>query len=251
MSARAETKSSTTSPAPTPAELAIRVAARPAPFELAPARAALIVVDMQNGYGSLGGYRDIIGRNISGVKQVVDNNVRVIDAARAAGLSVIFLQNGWDPELKNSGGPNSPNWHKSNPLKLMRERPDLRGKILTHGSWDYEFVPGIVPLPDEIVVSKARYSGFCGTDLDGILRARNIRHLIVTGLTSNVCVESTIREAYHREYFCLLVDDATQQSGQRFIHDAVLYNVQTFFGWVTTTNEVCDALKKEDAAVQR
>ena len=85
---------------------------------------------------------------------------------------------------------------------------------------------------------------FVETDLDGLLRARNIRHLIVTGLTSNVCVESTIREAYHREYFCLLVGDATQQSGQQFIHDAVLYNVETFFGWVTTTEEVCQALGK-------
>jgi ureidoacrylate peracid hydrolase len=248
VSARAEAKSNTISAAHAPAETTIRISARP--FELSPARAALIVVEMQNGCGSPGGYRDIIGRNISGVKQVVDNNVRVIDAARVAGLTVIFLQNGWDLELKNSGRPNSPNWHKSNSLKLMRERSDLRGRILTHGSWDHEFVPGIAPLPNEIVVPKARYSGFCGTDLDRILRARNIRHLIVTGLTANVCVESTIREAYHREYFCLLVDDATQQSGQRFIHDAALYNVQTFFGWVTTTNDVCDALKKVDAAVQ-
>ena len=156
----------------------------------------MIVVDMQNGYGSPGGYREIIGRNISGAQQVIDNNVRVIQAARAARLTIIFLQNGWDAELKNTGGPKSPNWHKSNPLKLMRERPELRGKILTHGSWDYEFIPGIEPRPDELVVPKARYSGFCGTDLDGFLRARDIRHLVVTGLTSNVCVELTIREAY-------------------------------------------------------
>ena len=119
----------------------------------------------------------------------------------------------------------------------MRDRPELRGKILTHGSWDYDFVPAIEPQADELVVPKARYSGFCGTDLDGLLRARNIRHLIFTGIASNVCVDSTIREAYHREYFCVLVDDATQQSGQRFLHDAVLYNVETFFGWVTTDRQ--------------
>jgi ureidoacrylate peracid hydrolase len=224
-------------------DIDIHVTARPASIDLPLARTALVVVDMQNGYGSPGGYREIIGRNISGVEQVVANNVRVITAARAAGVTIVYLQNGWDEELKSSGGPESPNWYKSNPLKLMRQRPQLRGKILTHGSWDYDFVSAIEPLADELVVPKARYSGFCGTSLDGLLRARNIRHLIVTGLTSNVCVESTIREAYHREYFCVLVDDASQQSGQRFIHDAVLYNVETFFGWVTTTDAICDALK--------
>jgi ureidoacrylate peracid hydrolase len=226
-----------------PVDIHVQVPARPAALSLPLARAALIVVDMQNGYGSPGGYREIIGRNIDGVKQVTDNNVRVIEAARAAGITVIFLQNGWDAELKNAGGPDSPNWHKSNPLRLMRERPELKGKILTHGSWDFEFVPAIVPRPEEIIVPKARYSGFCGTELDNVLRARNIRHLIVTGLTSNVCVESTIREAYHREYFCLLVEDATQQSGQRFVHDAVVYNIETFFGWVTSTRDVCSALE--------
>ena len=171
------------------ANIDIHVAARPAAIDLPLARTALVVVDMQNGYGSPGGYREIIGRNISGVEQVVDNTVRVIAAARAAGVTVVYLQNGWDAELKTTGGPDSPNWHKSNPLKLMRDRPELRGKILTHGSWDYDFVPAIEPQADELVVPKARYSGFCGTDLDGLLRARNIRHLIFTGIASNVCVE--------------------------------------------------------------
>jgi ureidoacrylate peracid hydrolase len=240
--------SSRVKPSRKAADIDILVTARPEGVELPLARTALIVVDMQNGYGSPGGYRELIGRSMSGAERVVDNNVRVIAAARAAGITVVYLQNGWDAELKSSGGPDSPNWHKSNPLKLMRERPDLRGKILTHGSWDYDFVSAIEPQADELVVPKARYSGFCGTDLDGLLRARNIRHLIFTGIASNVCVESTIREAYHREYFCVLVDDATLPSGQRFIHDAVLYNVETFFGWVTTTDSICDALKSASPA---
>ncbi len=225
------------------AGITVQVPSRPAAFKLPLAHTALIVVDMQNGYGSTGGYRELIGRNITGVEPVIENNKRVIEAARGAGIPVIYLQNGWDAELKNSGGPGSPNWHKSNPLKLMRERPELRGKILTHGSWDHDFIPGIEPRADELVVPKARYSGFCGTELDGLLRACDVRHLIITGLTSNVCVELTIREAYHREYFCLLIDDATQQSGQKFVQDAVLYNVETFFGWVTTTAQLCESLE--------
>jgi ureidoacrylate peracid hydrolase len=201
-----------------------------------------VVVDLQNGYASPGGYRHLIGQDVGPAQQAVANSLRLIAAARTAGLTVIMLKNGWDPELKSAGGPTSPNWHKSNPLKTMRARPELKGKILTHGSWDYEFVDELKPAPSDIVVPKARYSGFCGTALDNILRARDVRHLLFAGIATNVCVESTIRDAYHREFFCLLVADATQQSGPAFIQDATLYNVERFLGWVTTTDAVCSAL---------
>ena len=226
----------------------IRLAARPEALELTPDRAALIVVDLQNGYASPGGFRDLAGRDIRPAPRVIANTQRLIAAARKAGLAIVFLQNGWDRELKSAGGPDSPNWHKSNPLALMRARPELRGKILTHGSWDYELVDGIRPEPGDFIVPKARYSGFCGTDLDNILRARNIRQLVFAGIATNVCVESTLREAYHREYFCVLVADATQQSGPDFVQDAVLYSVETFLGWVTTTDAFCDALAPRAAA---
>ncbi len=226
----------------TPVGSSVRVAAKPEPLDLPLSSTALVVVDMQNSYGSPGGFRALAGRNMGGMKPVIANNVRIINATRQAGLPIVFLQTGWDPELKNAGGPLSPNYHKSNPLKLMRERPELRGKILTQGSWDFELIPDIVPAANDIVILKARYSGFKGTNLDAVLRERNIRHLIVTGLTANVCVELTIRDGYHNEYFCLLVEDATEHSGPPFTRDAVLYNVQTFFGWVTTTQSICDSL---------
>jgi ureidoacrylate peracid hydrolase len=216
--------------------------ARPEPIAVDPAKTAVIVVDLQNGYASPGGYRDLMGRDIGPAKAVIDNSVRVIAAARDAGAAVIFLQNGWDPDLKLSGGPNSPNWYKSNPLKLMRSRPELAQKILTRGSWDYEFVPEIAPQVQDIIVQKARYSGFCGTDLDNILRSRDIRHLIFIGIATNVCVESTLREAFHREYFCILVEDAVQQSGPDFVQKASIYSVETFLGWVTTTQSLCTTL---------
>jgi ureidoacrylate peracid hydrolase len=221
---------------------AVRVDARPEPIEFVPAQTAVVVVDLQNGYASPGGYRHLIGQDVGPAQQAVANALRLIAAARTAGLTVIMLKNGWDPELKSAGGPTSPNWHKSNPLKTMRARPELKGKILTHGSWDYEFVDELKPAPSDIVVPKARYSGFCGTALDNILRARDVRYLLFVGIATNVCVESTIRDAYHREFFCLLVADATQQSGPAFIQDATLYNVERFFGWVTTTDAVCSAL---------
>ena len=124
----------------------------------------------------------------------------------------------------------------------MRERPELRGKILTRGSWDYELVDALHPEPDDLVVPKPRYSGFSGTNLDNLLKERDVRTLIFTGIATNVCVESTLRDAYFREYFCILVEDATQQAGPAFIQDATVYNVETFLGWVTGTEDLCGAL---------
>jgi ureidoacrylate peracid hydrolase len=222
----------------------VRLSATPEPIELPIPETALIVVDMQNGYASRGGYRDLMGRDMGPTQRVIDNTKRLLAAARRAGLTVVYLQNGWDAELKSAGGPASPNWHKSNPLKLMRTRPELRGKILTHGSWDYEFVAGLEPQKGDFVVPKARYSGFAGTDLDTLLRSRGVRHLVFCGIASNVCVESTLRDAYHREYFCVFVRDATQQSGPAFVQDAVIYSVETFLGWVSDTDAVCSALER-------
>jgi ureidoacrylate peracid hydrolase len=224
---------------------AVRMEARPEPLDLDLMQTAIVVVDLQNGYASPGGYRALVGQDVGAARKVIDNALRLLDAARAAGVTVILLKNGWDAELKTAGGPHSPNWHKSNPLKTMRARPELKGKILTHGSWDYEFVDDIKPAPQDIVVPKARYSGFCGTALDNILRARGIRNLVFVGIATNVCVESTIRDAYHREFFCVLVDDATSQSGPSFIQDATIYNVERFLGWVTTTDAVYAALVRK------
>ena len=220
----------------------VSVAARPEAIHIVPSQTAVIVVDLQNGYASEGGYRSILGQDVSNSKAVVANSARLIDCARKAGVSIVFLKNGWDRELKTAGGEASPNWHKSNPLKLMRNRPELSGKILTHDTWDYEFVDEMKPCPEDIVVPKARYSGFCGTALDNILRSPNLRTLLFGGIATNVCVESTIREAYHREFFCVLVSDATTQSGPAFIQEATMYNVERFLGWVTTTSEICTAL---------
>lgn len=226
----------------------IRIDARPEPIVLPVERTAVIVVDLQNGYAMKGGYRDIMGKDIGPASRVLENSARLVRAARDAGMTIVFLKNGWDAELKTSGGPGSPNWYKSNPLKLMRTRPELAGKILTHGSWDYEFVDALRPEPQDFVVPKSRYSGFCGTDLDNILRSRDIRHLLFVGIASNVCVESTLRDAYFREYFCLFIEDATQQSGPAFVQDAVIYTVETFLGWVATTEAICRAIDDATSA---
>ena len=220
----------------------VTVEARPEAIRLEPARTAVVVVDLQNGYVSPGGYRDLNGRDLTGAARAVENTLRILEVARPAGLTVVLLQNGWDAELREAGGEGSPNWHKSNPLRLMRERPELAGKILTRGGWDYALVDDLKPEPTDLIVAKPRYSGFCGTNLESLLGERDIRTLVFTGIATNVCVESTLRDAYFREYFCILVEDAVQQAGPRFVHDASVYNVENFLGWVAGTDAVCRAL---------
>lgn len=125
----------------------------------------------------------------------------------------------------------------------MRRRPELQGKLMIVGTWDYALVDDLKPGPQDLVIHKPRYSGFCGTNLDMLLRARGIRTLVFTGVATNVCVESTLRDAFFLEYFPLLVADTAMPSGPPSLHEATLLNVERFFGWVTTTNEYVGALR--------
>ncbi|NDL61967.1 pyrimidine utilization protein B [Acerihabitans arboris] len=216
--------------------------ARPEAVTLSPARTALIVVDMQNAYATEGGYLDLAGFDVSATAPVIANIQRALLAARAAGIQVIFFQNGWDVEYIEAGGPGSPNWHKSNALKTMRARPELMGKLLSKGGWDYALVDALQPQPGDIVLPKPRYSGFFNTPLDSILRSRGIRHLVFTGIATNVCVESTLRDGFFLEYFGVVLEDATHQAGPAFAQQASLYNIETFFGWVSDVDSFCLAV---------
>jgi ureidoacrylate peracid hydrolase len=217
------------------------LAARPEPVALRPEETALIVVDMQNAYLSPGGYIDLVGFDVSGSPPVIEETARVIDACRAAGILVLYLQNGFSPDQREAAGPSAPVWHKSNALKYMRANEAYAGKLITHGTWDHEIVEPLAPRPGDIVVPKSRYSGFAGTALEQILAARRIRTLLVAGVATNVCVESTIRDAYHREFFPVMVTDATMAAGPG-MQQATEFNVEQFFGWLTTGAELRAAL---------
>jgi ureidoacrylate peracid hydrolase len=207
-----------------------------------PAETALIIVDMQNAYASPGGYLDLAGFDIVGAAPAIEKINLAAAAARAVGMPVIFFQNGWDADYLEAGGPGSPNWHKSNALKTMRARPELQGKLLAKGGWDYELVQALPPQPDDIVVAKPRYSAFFNTNLDSLLRARGIRSLVFTGIATNVCVESTLRDGFFLEYFGVVLHDATHHAGPDFIQKASLYNIEKFFGWVSSVEEFHTAL---------
>jgi len=221
----------------------VTLAARPEPISFDPAKTALIVVDMQNAFLSPGGLLDRAGIDISAAAQTTDAARHVLKTARGAGMPVIHLQVGYPPDLSTAGGPTSPNPRKELALCLMERRPELRGKLLTWGSWDAEIVEPLAPQSGEVVIQKSRYSGFTGTPLDQLLRSRSIQYLLFLGVATNVCVESTIRDAYFLEYWPILIADATMQAGPPSLQEATVFNVEHFFGWVTTSEALATALQ--------
>ena len=222
---------------------AILLGARPEPLHIKLSETALVVVDMQNAYASAGGYLDLAGFDISHAGGVIQQTGIAMEAARNAGVPVFFLQNGWDAKYVEAGGPGSPNWHKSNALKTMRRRPELAGQLLAKGGWDYALVDALTPQHQDIVVPKPRYSGFFNTSLDSLLRCRGIRNLVFTGIATNVCVESTLRDGFFLEYFGIVLSDAVGQAGPEFVHKAALWNIETFFGWISTVAEFAEAVR--------
>lgn len=211
----------------------ITLAASPEAIAFDSAATALIVVDMQNAYTTKGGYLDLAGFDVSTTGATVARIGAAVAAARAAGIAIVWFQNGWDPAYVEAGGPGSPNWHKSNALKTMRKRPELAGTLLAKGSWDYALIDALKPEPGDIVLPKTRYSGFASTQLDSLLRARGIRTLVFTGIATNVCVESTLRDGFFLEYFGIVLADATHQAGPPALQAGALANIETFFGWVS------------------
>ena len=221
----------------------VELPAEPSSLSLDLERTALIVVDMQNAFASPGGMLDLAGIDVRPARGVIANAALVCEASRQASVPVVYLTIGYPPDLSTAGGVDSPNPQKELALCLMRERPELRGKLLTFGTWDFQIVDELAPRPEDVVIVKSRYSGFHGTSLDSVLRSRGIRNLLMVGIASNVCVESTLRDAYFLEYWPVLVADATMAAGPAEVQAATIFNVRTFFGWVTNSEDLATALK--------
>ena len=220
----------------------IALPARPEPLETDRGQTAVLLVDMQNAFASTGGMLDLAGIDVKPAAAAVANARLVVDAARDANVPVIYLVMGYPPDQSTAGGEDSPNPRKEIALCLMRERPELRGKLLTIGTWDFQIVDALAPARSDAVITKSRYSGFAGTPLDALLRSCGIRTLLMAGIVSNVCVESTLRDAYFHEYWPVMIEDATMPAGSPEIQRATIYNVSTFFGWVSTAAEVASVL---------
>jgi len=220
----------------------ITLPTRPEPLEIDRSRAAIVVVDMQNAFASAGGLLDLAGVDISGAAAVTQSITGLLPAARACGVPVVYLQTGYKPDLSNGGGERSPNPRKETALCLMRARPELRGQLLVEGTWDFQIVDKLAPQPGDLVVLKTRYSGFAGTTLDASLRVRGIQYLFFVGIATNVCVESTLRDAYFQEYWPLLVTDGVMQAGPPEAQAATIFNVESFFGSTLSASALHDAL---------
>jgi ureidoacrylate peracid hydrolase len=224
---------------------AIILPAQPEPLAIMLSETALIVVDMQNAYASKNGYLDKAGFDISSTGPVIAQTAKAIATGRKAAMPIVFLQNGWDAKYTEAGGLGSPNWYKSNALKTMRKNPQLMGTLLAKGTWDYELVDELKPQEDDIIIPKTRYSGFYNTNLDSMLRSRGIRNLVFTGIATNVCVESTLRDGFFLEYFGVVLADATYQAGSNVIQESSLFNIATFFGWVSSVEDFSKTINEK------
>ena len=233
----------------------VAIDARPEMLTIEPARTAVVVVDMQNDFGSDGGMMARAGIDISGNKAVIPATVRVLAAARKADILVIYLKMAFRADLADAGVPDAPNWLKHLPLRAGQETMTPQGtasRILVRDTWNTDIVAELQPEPADVVLYKHRYSGFFETDLDKVLRSRSIKSLIFTGWTTSVCVESTVRDAMFRDYTCLVLEDCTAEpigNGlPRSNHEASLLAIQILFGWVSNSATLVSAIEENRVA---
>lgn len=226
----------------TAAEKMVTIPAKPEPIAIDLTRTAVVIVDMQNAFATKGGMFDLVGQDISAAKGVIQTIKKTADAARAAGAKVVYLVYEYAADMSDSGGPGSPNWYKEFGLVAMNKNPQYKGKFLIKGSWDAAVVDELKPQPGDVVIGKSRYSGFRGTNLDVVLKTYNIKYLVFTGIATNVCVESTLRDGYFLDYWPILVSDSTNNAGPPITQQATLWNIEALFGWITTSNDFVKAI---------
>ena len=228
--------------------------AKPEPIAIDPARSAVIVVDMENDFVAKGGMFDRAGADISGAQKAIAPTAKVLSAARQAGLKIIYLKMGYRPDLSDLGATDSVNrtrhlkWGVGQKIRA----PDGReSRILIRDTWDTDIVPELKPQASDIVIYKTRFSGFYQTELDATLKKFGVKYLIVTGVTTSICVESTVRDAMFRDYLCVLLRDCMSEpighDLPRTNHEASLLNAEVLFGWVSDSEQFIKAFPVKTA----
>jgi ureidoacrylate peracid hydrolase len=195
-----------------------------------PAHAALVVVDVQNDFLAEGGHYHRAGNDVAAVRAAIAALPDLIEQARQAGVLVVFVQAIYDPP------------YLSGPMRDRNRRRGVEAPRCISGTWGAEFC-GVQPRPGEPVVVKHRYSAFAGTTLDALLKERGIRSLLLVGVATEVCVESTARDGYFLDYYITMVADCCG-TGQRADQEGALRRCERDFGIVATAAEIARAWQR-------
>ena len=213
---------------------------------------------MQNDFAAAGGMFDRAGIPIDAIQAIAGPITRTLEAARVAGIRVVFLKMEFAADLSDAGPPDAPNRLKHAPLHIgesIRSPDGTAGQILVEGTWNTQIVAGLVPQSEDIVVSKRRYSGFFATELDRRLREAGIDTLVFTGATTSVCVESTLRDAFYRDYRCLVLSDCTAEPiGAELSpsnHEASLLVLQLLFASISDSDALLAARERHAYGAMR
>jgi ureidoacrylate peracid hydrolase len=211
-----------------------------------PEHTALLVVDVQNDFCAPGGMMDKEGHDLRDVQEMAGALPRLLESARAAGVLVVFVRNVYSTEEN----------HYLSDVWLEQASRRRAGSytvrpVCAAGSWEGDFY-GVRPLPEEPIITKHRFSAFHNTDLETVLRAHSIRSVVLSGVATNVCVETTAREAFVRDYYVVFLSDGTA-TYDRASHEATLASIDRFFGQVVAIDDVVacwsSVARRQDPAV--
>jgi nicotinamidase-related amidase len=220
-------------------------AAKPYPYEFPRGQVALVMIDMQRDFLEPGGFGAALGNDVARLAPAVEPAGRLIAAFRAAGLPIVHTREAHRPDLSDC--PPAKRARGGGTLRIGDAGP--MGRILVAGEPGVEIVPALAPAPGEVVIDKPGKGAFYATPLGEILAARGITHLVIGGVTTEVCVQTTMREANDRGYECLLVEDATESYFPAF-KAATLEMVRAqggIVGWTATADQVIAALAQPGA----
>jgi nicotinamidase-related amidase len=216
------------------------VAAEPGPIDLDWSKTALVIIDMQRDFLEPGGFGETLGNDVSQLARAVQPCADMLRAARDAGILVVHTREGHLPDLSDAP-----------PAKIARGAPSHRigdpgpmGRILIRGEAGHDIVPALYPLDDEIVIDKPGKGAFYATGLDELLQKYGVEHLLVCGVTTEVCVNTTVREANDRGYQCVVLADCCASYFPEF-HEIGLKMIKAqggIFGWVSDSGAVLDAM---------
>jgi nicotinamidase-related amidase len=225
------------------------IAAEPQPLTIELDRTALIIIDMQRDFLEPGGFGETLGNDVSLLQAAVGPCKSVLGAARAAGMLVIHTREGHRPDLSDAP-----------PYKIDRGAPSKRigdpgpmGRILVRGEPGHDIIPELYPIEGEPVIDKPGKGAFCETDLGLTLRNCGIENLLVCGVTTEVCVNTTVREANDRGYRCIVLSDCCASYFPEF-HEVGLKMIKAqggIFGWVSNSKEMLAALARASSARAR